>query len=325
MKTFYLCLLLFQIAFSQNNFYNLEIGTIRYYDECGGYGNHCIPGVTNRGIERVISDTVINEKEYAVIEWQHEITHKWSGSIESEINYIRQENGILYQIMEPSEIIIQNFNINVGDSIASFYDESEWLNDPPEVLMLDTVVTFGNGLNYNILWSDYDSVRNYQDFFDSILISQENWKLPLGSTDYFNPQAPYYFVDSIGVVYSEWNYRKMALVGFENSSGRLYGHKVDFVTNIKNNDFLNTYTLYQNFPNPFNASTIIDFELSKSGKVEIEMYDIKGQRISILINENRTAGMHRIVLDGSRLATGIYVYKMKFNNTIFVRKMLLIK
>ncbi|KAA3609678.1 MAG: T9SS C-terminal target domain-containing protein [Calditrichaeota bacterium] len=332
------CLLLVQICFSQNISYNLEPGTIRYYDGCASYGDPCVTHDSILGIERVVSDTTINNKNYSVVEWQYENSSQGSGEIEKAINYLRFENGILYQLEDTSDIILQNLNMSKGDTISSLYDPSElFYLPPPETIIFDTVATFDNGLRYRIFWSDTDSVYAFPgDFFniglpdidlflDSVLVSQDNWKLPFGYTNIYRPYHPFYFIDSIGVVYSYWNYRKMALVGFENSEGRLYGSKVDFITTIEENEQPYNYKLFQNYPNPFNPETTIDFELLKPGKVVIDVFDIGGKHISNLLNAKKSIGKHSVVFDGYKLGTGVYFYRIKMNNYISTKKMIIIK
>ncbi|MDP2172850.1 MAG: FlgD immunoglobulin-like domain containing protein [Candidatus Cloacimonadaceae bacterium] len=88
--------------------------------------------------------------------------------------------------------------------------------------------------------------------------------------------------------------------------------------------------LHQNYPNPFNPSTVISFDLAKSGSVKLNIYNIKGQLVKRLINKDLPLGSHRFFWDGKDenrrgVASGIYFYKMesgRFNQT---RKMILLK
>ena len=91
--------------------------------------------------------------------------------------------------------------------------------------------------------------------------------------------------------------------------------------------------LSQNYPNPFNPTTNISFALPQSGDVRIEVYNIQGQKVATLITENKPAGRHSITFDASRLASGVYIYRMQVTtgegsalvNEVFTRKMTLIK
>jgi hypothetical protein len=87
----------------------------------------------------------------------------------------------------------------------------------------------------------------------------------------------------------------------------------------------NSYTLSQNFPNPFNPSTTINFTLPKDGLVKLVVYDITGKEIKVLSNEFRTAGYHSISFDASNLPSGVYLYKLSAGNFVETKKMILTK
>jgi Secretion system C-terminal sorting domain len=67
--------------------------------------------------------------------------------------------------------------------------------------------------------------------------------------------------------------------------------------------------LSQNFPNPFNPSTTIKYELPKSSEVTLSVYDMLGRQVSMLVNDRRSAGVHEVKFDGSNLASGVYFYR----------------
>lgn len=85
------------------------------------------------------------------------------------------------------------------------------------------------------------------------------------------------------------------------------------------------YSLYQNFPNPFNPITTIKFDLPKDGLITLGVYDILGRRITTLVNEQRSAGSYEQVFDASSLASGVYIYKIQAGDFVNSKKMLLIK
>ncbi|MGB9664715.1 MAG: T9SS type A sorting domain-containing protein [Ignavibacteria bacterium] len=70
--------------------------------------------------------------------------------------------------------------------------------------------------------------------------------------------------------------------------------------------------LEQNYPNSFNPATIIEYQLSNSSKVGIEVYNITGQRVATLVNTDQDAGYYNILFDASRygLSSGVYFYRM---------------
>jgi endoglucanase len=86
-----------------------------------------------------------------------------------------------------------------------------------------------------------------------------------------------------------------------------------------------TYSLEQNFPNPFNPNTTITYSTKEIGNVEIKLYDVLGREISILIDEELPAGKHIINFDAKSLASGIYYYTLKAQNFISSKKMIILK
>jgi len=77
--------------------------------------------------------------------------------------------------------------------------------------------------------------------------------------------------------------------------------------------------LSQNFPNPFNSRTIIKYSLPDAGNISIKIFDIIGQEITTLIDQEQSAGEHYILWHGKNrsgndVASGVYFYNLKFNS-----------
>ena len=87
----------------------------------------------------------------------------------------------------------------------------------------------------------------------------------------------------------------------------------------------NQFSLSQNYPNPFNSATTIKYHLEKSGEIEVSIYNVKGQKLEILVNEIQAAGTYQTTWDASKYPTGLYFYKLKFGHSIETIKMLNIK
>lgn len=105
------------------------------------------------------------------------------------------------------------------------------------------------------------------------------------------------------------------------SAGEIYPVKIQ----NSNQQISKRFVLNQNFPNPFNPITIINFELLKSAKTLLIVYNIEGKAIKILINGNKSTGHYSIKFDGSIYPTGIYFYKLISGEFEETCKMLLIK
>jgi len=90
------------------------------------------------------------------------------------------------------------------------------------------------------------------------------------------------------------------------------------------------YALGQNFPNPFNPSTTIQYSLPEAGPVSLKVYDIAGQLVRHLVDQPQGAGSHQVLWDGLDessvpTANGVYIYELKAGQYRALRKMLLIK
>jgi photosystem II stability/assembly factor-like uncharacterized protein len=94
----------------------------------------------------------------------------------------------------------------------------------------------------------------------------------------------------------------------------------------KNNPYIpDGFALMQNFPNPFNANTIIKYTIKDSKQVTLKVYDIRGLEVKTLVNQMQTAGTYEINFDGSNLSSGIYFYRIYAGDFENIKKMMLIK
>ncbi len=101
------------------------------------------------------------------------------------------------------------------------------------------------------------------------------------------------------------------------------------VTGIKSDNSLDqvpkSYQLYQNYPNPFNPTTIIRFDLPKEDRVTLDVYNILGQRVASLINQDMKAGVHEYNFNASYLSSGVYFYRISAGNFSSTKKLMLLK
>jgi len=86
-----------------------------------------------------------------------------------------------------------------------------------------------------------------------------------------------------------------------------------------------TFSISQNYPNPFNPSTTIKYSVPKSSKVLIKVFDILGNEVAKLVNDELPSGEYKVEFDGNGLASGIYIYQMRASNFVYTRKMVLMK
>lgn len=85
------------------------------------------------------------------------------------------------------------------------------------------------------------------------------------------------------------------------------------------------YKLEQNFPNPFNPTTSINYSIPKSGLVTLKVYNVFGQEVSTLVNEVKNNGNYSIDFNASNLSSGVYYYELTSGNFVQTKRMMLIK
>jgi len=88
---------------------------------------------------------------------------------------------------------------------------------------------------------------------------------------------------------------------------------------------ISEYRLYPNYPNPFNPTTTIAFDLVEAGHVTLRIYDVMGREVAVLVNGYLPAGRHREVFDAGRLPSGLYLYKLTSGRFTDMQKMVLLK
>lgn len=86
-----------------------------------------------------------------------------------------------------------------------------------------------------------------------------------------------------------------------------------------------SFALEQNYPNPFNPTTTINFSMPEASRVTVKVYNVMGQLVSTLVNREMNAGRHSVNFDASRLASGVYLYRIQAGSFTATRKMNLIK
>jgi hypothetical protein len=96
-------------------------------------------------------------------------------------------------------------------------------------------------------------------------------------------------------------------------------------SSIENRMEPSVFKLMQNFPNPFNPKTIINYELRITNDVKLNIYNLLGQKITTLVSQKQQAGKYLVEWDASELASGIYYYELKTSDFRDVKKMVYIK
>ncbi len=87
----------------------------------------------------------------------------------------------------------------------------------------------------------------------------------------------------------------------------------------------NEYNLAQNFPNPFNPTTTIRYSIPQRSNVSLKVYDVLGNEIATLVNEEKVSGVYTATFDASTLASGMYLYRLQAGNFVETKKMILLR
>jgi hypothetical protein len=119
----------------------------------------------------------------------------------------------------------------------------------------------------------------------------------------------------------------------------IYGHSVwsnsTLITKVDEKELPTGFSLFQNYPNPFNPTTIIKYSISSlalwervsEGRVRVflKVYDILGNEVTTLVNEEKPPGEYEVEFDGSKLSSGVYFYQLRAGSFIQTNKMILMR
>lgn len=156
-------------------------------------------------------------------------------------------------------------------------------------------------------WYGYDfTAEAFVDSF-SLPFNDEADELPRALA--FSPDGKTAYVSLFGTAFDRVYKFTMGTVDVEQVSGAL-------PTN---------FTLEQNYPNPFNPSTVISFAIPKTGLVTLRVYDMLGQEVATLLNEEISTGAYNVSFDGANLASGTYMYSLRVGDFQQTKKMILMK
>ncbi len=103
------------------------------------------------------------------------------------------------------------------------------------------------------------------------------------------------------------------------STENLQSLSLEPITVIK--DFI----LSQNYPNPFNPTTVIEYTIPKDSHVTLKIYDVLGQEVRTLVDQDQQVGRYSVNFNGSSLASGVYFYRLVAGNHVITKKMLMLK
>jgi hypothetical protein len=109
-----------------------------------------------------------------------------------------------------------------------------------------------------------------------------------------------------------------------NDIQKIFGSNAGSKSKVQNS-VPSIFKLHQSYPNPFNPTAIIKYDLPKDVKINIKVYDLLGRLVKTLVNEYKKAGYYEEKFDGANLASGVYFYRIEAGNFVDSKKMVLVK
>jgi len=215
------------------------------------------------------------------------------------------------------------FNDNTGLYFSS--DTTFIINTGQATLIIDTIYSkHYYGYSLNIYYNDttiYNPIALPLQTLDLIINVGDTAMFVFSNPDLCpickTSTSIQPFVDSI-IIHSN---------SLTNPYSYLYCSGYGMLSGIK--DELNNqpvgYLLEQNYPNPFNMKTVIRYHVPISCHVKIELYNIKGERKYVLVDEQKVEGYYEVLFNADRLASGIYFYRIQAGEYIKTKKFILMK
>ncbi|MDO9547753.1 MAG: T9SS type A sorting domain-containing protein [Candidatus Marinimicrobia bacterium] len=216
------------------------------------------------------------------------------------------------------------------DSLKNHYYEypaltpqMSWSDSLPPIDPIWVTIEENNGKAV-IRWGHDLPTKSDDEPYRYIIYKWPESKLP----DFDNPEYIYAITtpsdpDSV----TDWNYSGYvygvaALDRLNNESNVVTGTRsaIQFTGKVPE-----SFHLFQNFPNPFNPSTTISFDLPKDDFITLSIYNLRGQLVKTLISEFENAGRHTVEWNASNLNSGVYLYKLQSAGMTEVKKCILIK
>lgn len=144
------------------------------------------------------------------------------------------------------------------------------------------------------------------------------------------------FFICIGTIYSQtyylnvWSKGSVTSIPVQDIKKLTFADLSSAVGNGEIKTVIKSFKLLQNYPNPFNPSTIIEYQIPKEGNVEIKIFSIDGRLVKIFDNTHSASGLYTVMWDarndaGHTVASGLYIYRVTFQNSVLAKKMLFVK
>ena len=232
---------------------------------------------------------------------------------------------IRFNISNPSE----NHNISWNSFYSSVLDNNgnditfgiSFINPPNSLLPVElTSFNFNTSENNVYLhWTTSSELNNYGFEVYRKYSGNNIWQLlgfVPGSVN-SHELKNYEFADK-NLLTGVYNYRLKQL----DVNGNWTNFELNNSVEINSPDL---FKLLQNFPNPFNPNTVINFSIPVTGNTKLSVYDLSGKQIKVLLDEYKQAGYYSLNFNGAGLSSGIYIYELNNGRNKIIKYMTLIK
>ena len=161
---------------------------------------------------------------------------------------------------------------------------------------------------------DFDTGSNYT--IGDASVEEFTFRTNFFQADYIGNEIPAATLDLTGIV---GNFSGTPQITARSSADFNFDVSADL------GEMAYQFRLDQNFPNPFNPTTSINYTIGETANVNLVIYDVLGRRVATLVNEVQSPGFYNVNFDATRLASGTYIYRLETADQVAIRKMMLIK
>jgi len=228
-----------------------------------------------------------------------------------------QTNGV--DVMTPGSASNIAWDRDLNDGNVGYYATVNLGNSAlPVELTKFSAMAVGNSVTLN--WTTATEVNNYGFYIETRNSITEEWTTAGFVAGNGNSNSPkeYTFTHNPN---SKLNMNlKYRLRQTDNDGTVTYSNEIQ-ADNLRPL----TFGLQQNYPNPFNPVTVIAYQLPADSKVSLKIYDILGNEVAVLVEEEKQAGSYEVKFDATSLASGTYIYRIVAGEFVNTKKMVLIK
>ena len=187
---------------------------------------------------------------------------------------------------------------------------------------LNNFVAIQNDDDVNLQWETATEVNNKGFDIERKHSTSDGWKKVAFVQGKGNSSSPvsYSYKDKNVYQFSNIKYRLKQI-----DTDGSYEYSAEISVELDEIQIPTQFVLHNNYPNPFNPTTYISYDIANEGQVTMKIYDMSGREVETLINQNQQPGKYIIEFDGGSLSSGVYFCRLTSGNNVKIIKMLLVK